>query len=200
MKKLLKSCVLFVFVSAVGWLFVAFQLEKSIQVKYWDDFNDFRQEKGIFPLTQSNDTIVENWGNMLSEHPYLKWKWILANEEIATTSYFVYDSIEGKPFHQSKTIIYGTHLFFWKNFYAGEIDTFINPISSDTTVELTFVYHSRYLNPGDFFYVNIDTLYSDKPDIFFCGTQLATEAITKLPVGNISKSEADEILVKWNLD
>ena len=172
--------------------------EKSIQKNYWDDFNGFRKENGLIPLTQSKDTIIENWNDILPEHNFTKWKWILTNEEIATSSTFTFDS-SSIPYHSSKTIYYETQLLFWKNFYGGEIDAFINPVGSDTTIELTLVYHSKNLNPGNFFYANIDTNYTNKPDILVCGTHLRNEKSDQVPIGNITKMQADKILKQWGI-
>ncbi len=169
-----------------------------MQKNYWGDFNDFRNENGLFPLSQSKDTIIENWENILPENQLTKWNWILTNEEIATSSIFTFDS-SSSPYHSSKTIYYGTHLLFWKNFYGGEIDVFINPLNGDSTAELTLAYHSKDLNPGNFFYANIDTNYIDKPDIFVCGTHLHNDESDHIPQGNISKQQADNILLEWGL-
>jgi hypothetical protein len=183
-------------------IFGAFFSEKSLQEKYWGDFNDFRIENGIFPLYQSKDTIIENWTNILPNHKMAKWQWILTNEEIATTSTFTYDSAS-KPYHKSKTIIYGSQLFFWNNFYGGEMDVFINPKSPDTTIELTLSYHSRNMNPGNVFYAHFDTLftgaldYTSQTDFFYCGTSEHNDKISHFPQGNITKQEVDCLLFEW---
>lgn len=132
------------------------------------------------------------------DNPFTKWQWILSNKEIGTETHFYNDSTFDRPYHISKAIFYGTYLFFWQNFYGGEMDTFLNPIAKDTTLKLTVLYFSEDLEPGDFFYADLDTLYPGKPDIFICGTPLL-ENEQYFPRGNVSKNEADRILEMWRI-
>lgn len=199
MKRVLAYTAVIILILVTGLIAVAFRMEKSIQMHYWSDFNKTRVAKGIYPLVEAQDTITETWNNILPDNKLTKWEWILTNEEIATSSNFVYDSIKIRPYHHSKTIYYGTHLFFWKNFYGGEIDVFVNPVSSDTTIDLTIVYYSENLSSRDFFYANIDTLYPNKPNIFVCGTVFENDTIQRIPKGNISKHDADRIIMSWGI-
>ena len=60
-------------------------------------------------------------------------------------------------------------------------------------------HHSKNLNPGNFFYANIDTNYTNKPDILVCGTHLRNEKSDQVPIGNITKMQADKILKQWGI-
>lgn len=202
MKRSIVYIITIFFILFSGILLLAFNREKSIQFEYWDGYNNVRYEKGIYPLTKASDTIIESWGNIFPENQRIKWKRLLSNKELPTTSTFNYDSLELKPFHHSKTICFSTRLCFWQNYYYGETDVFIYPVSMDTLVELVVTYYSSDAKPGDFFYTNIDTVYKGKSEELGCVEVLELDFIEEIeqePKGNITKTEADSILRDWNL-
>ncbi|NMM50857.1 hypothetical protein [Marinigracilibium pacificum] len=175
---------------------------RTLHLNYLEDHKEFRNSKGIYPLSKANDTIVENWDNLFPDDKQYKWELILKNNPVGNQITFLYDSLATEPFHQSKTIFFDTRLFFWQNKYSGEIDVFLNPISTDTLIEMVITYNSQHYIHGEYFYANIDTIIQKEIDFFECGTASYFNAIDymeKYPKGNITKHRADEILKKWNL-
>ena len=197
MKKIFQ--LLIVLLIAFGLLIgLAFKMEYDIHYKYKANHSTFRNSKGIYPLNGFNHSNEETWISYYDESPKSTLTWILSNEEIPTSTNFENDAILDKPYHLSKSIHYNTFLFFWKNHYSGESDTFLNPVNDSTTILLEIRYYAKKPNIEEYFYCNLDTIIQENPKKMSCGN-VDFEPDDKINYGNIRKSTADEIINNWGL-
>ncbi|MGB0429734.1 MAG: hypothetical protein ACPGLV_04610 [Bacteroidia bacterium] len=183
-------------------LLIAYLSQNMIHKAYDEDFNAERKELGIYEIDSFNKLDLTKWNKHYLNSIAL-FRDVILNREIANITTYSNDSIYNKPYHLEKRVYFGTHLFFWKNFYAGEIDEFINPIDGDKHIRLTTTYLTDAMNQPESFYADIDTIDRKHRHIFDCGTFLDGELIEdeepEFFKGNITIQRANEILIDWGL-
>ncbi|BDD04818.1 hypothetical protein [Aureibacter tunicatorum] len=199
MKKIFLKVIAVFTVLFLSLVSMSFYFQNNMTSKYWSRYDEFRMQKGIYPLTESFDTTYTNWQSFVSSYYKHDLEWILSNGRVKSSSLFIYDTINSKPFHKSKEIVCCTCLFFWQNHYCRESDLFEKQISKDSVLRLTIEYHTGCKGSTDFFYRNIDTI-DINPLNLVCGTfSLLDLDNNEIYTGNITKAKADEILRDWGL-
>lgn len=178
-------------------LLAALLAEKNIHSKYDESFNTNRIKLGIPPVQEFQTTHPKYWKDLHPERPVSRWIEILTNEEIVNSITYTNQQEGEKPFHQSKEVIFETRLCFWQNFYAGEIDIFVKSIDKNQRLELIIAYFSENMEPGNYFYINLDTIHSNRPGLTFVTDGFDPEG--HVSKGNTSKKQADELLLEWGV-
>lgn len=181
-------------------LLVALRVQTRIHDKYGFDYNDNRIELGVYPIGDFQSVENDYWYDFYPDDPFKRWTEILTNTEIANTTTYTNPNIDEKPYHKQKTIYYGTHLCFWQNFYGGEIDIFVKPLDKEKHIELFVAYYSNDLEPSNYFYADLDTVYNDRLE-FICGgmDNNEHEQEDNIPKGNMTKEQADKLLAEWKI-
>jgi hypothetical protein len=201
-KVIFKRVIAALLISFLLLLVFAFASQSFIHKAYNKDFNSKRQELGVYEIHSFEKLELTKWNNQYLNSSVL-FRDVILNREIANISIYSNDSIYNKPYHLEKRIYFGTYMFFWKNFYAGEIDEFISPIDKDKHVRLTITYLTDAMDQPENFYADIDTIYKKHRHIFDCGTflngDLTDDEEPEIFKGNITIQKANEILIDWGL-
>ena len=181
-------------------LLVALRAQMTIHEKYGLHFNDKRIELGVYPIGDFQDVENDYWKDFYPDDPFKRWTEILTNTEIANSTTYTNPDTDEKPFHKQKTVFYGTHLCFLQNFYGGEIDLFVKPLDKERHIELFVAYYSDNLEPSNYFYADLDTVYNDRLE-FICGGIIDHEHYQEedIPKGNLTKEQADNLLKEWKI-
>lgn len=182
-------------------LLVALIFQTTIHNKYGKEFNDRRIELGVYPIDDFQTIENEYWSDYCPDDPFKRWTEILTNADIANLTIYTNSDTASKPFHKQKIVLYGTQLCFWQNYYGGEIDSYIKPIDNESYMELFVVYYSDNVEPSNYFFADLDTIYKGRPPIV-CGTPFAEEyqkANESFPRGNLTKEQADNLLIEWKI-
>lgn len=182
---------LYILALGVAWI-----AQKAIHNKYGIDFNDERKELGVYPINDFRDIKNDYWNDFSPDFPLTRWTAILTNKEIGNSTTYTNPDRSDKPFRKRKTVFYGTQLCFWQNYYGGEIDLCIKPIDDIRHIELFVVYYSDNIEPKNYFYADLDTVRKNQQE-FICGTPL--EDKYSIPKGNLTKLQADKLLIEWKL-
>lgn len=153
----------------------------------------------MYPIEDFENVENQYWEDFYPDDLVKQWIEILTNTEIANLTTYSNPNRDEKPYHKEKTIFYGTHLFFWQNFYGGETDVFVKPIDNEKHIELFMAYYSDNLVPKSYFYANIDTIYKDRIEL--CGAlgDHEHDREDNIPKGNMTKDQAYDLLTEWEL-
>lgn len=155
---------------------------------------------GVYPIEGFKTDSSKYWKDYLPHHPFSQWSHILSNVEIANSTTFTNSGEGKKPYHKSKDVIFGTQLCFWQNFYGAEVDVFIKPLDSNSHVELVVTYYSKYMVPANRFFARLDTVHPEDGTFMCCMAPCEPyDTNNHLPKSNISKEQADTLLMNWGL-
>lgn len=176
--------------------------------KYATDFNPERTKIGLKQISKnwkSEKRTWDNWNELMDEnYDYgiiSKFAKIFSLKNINTGVIYENDSSETNTNFQSKIIWLNSNILFWKNGIESEMDFYERNIDSNTVENLSIRYYFKDDNGSKNYFEANHSIY--KLDEFICGTPAIMEreehGISGKPYfGNITKKQADSILMKWN--
>ena len=115
--------------------------------------------------------------------------------------YFKNNLTDKNSTFQNKVVWLNSNILFWKNGFESETDFYEKIVDSITTEHLDITYYHIDDNGNEnYFEVNHSVHIFDE---FYCGTPAFSrkeeQRISGKPYfGNITKKQADSILIKWN--
>jgi hypothetical protein len=202
-----------IFLATIGIFFIGFisykitmrsQNEKLNYEKYGINFNPKRAEIGLKEISEKwkSDYLIDE--DYINDNPFsqLKFKEVFSFSDLKNGIIYEKDSTDKKSTFQSKMIWLNSNILLWKNGIESEMDTYEKAFDSVTTGSLFIRYYFRDDN-GNKDYFETDYYQINSNELGFCGTPAIMEReeqrISGKPYfGNITKKQADSILIKWN--
>ena len=181
--------------------------EKNFE-KYTSAFNPKRKEIGLKEISKNWKSEKRNWTNWneLSDENYYdgklsKFGKIFSLENITTGVIFENESLDKKTNFRSKIIWLNSNILFWENGIESEMDVYERILDSVTIENLIVRYYFKDDN-GNKDYFEADYYQINENEFEFCGTPAIIERKNqrdsgKPYFGNITKKQADSILIKW---
>lgn len=212
MKKLLKKILFTIIgISILGILMYNISLwnQETNLKKYGSNFNIRRNEIGLKEISKNwkfKKRIWDNWNELNDENhddgKISKFVKIFSFQNIPISFLFENNSTDKKTNFRSKIISFNSNILFWKNRIESEMDIYENILDSVTTENLIVRYYFNDDN-GNTDYLEADYYQINKNEFLFCGTpaiiKREEQRISRKPYfGNITKVQADSILVEWN--
>lgn len=208
MKNILKRIFLVVLVGVLLFGVLMYNISYWVQErnfqKYTDDFNLKRNAIRLRTIPKNWKLEKLTWNNWdklnFFDNELEKYAKIFSLKDINTTMSYKNDSLGSLSNYQRKIIWFNSNILFWKNEIRAEMDFYERKIDSNTIEYLTIKYHFKDENGKKNYF---ETNYSmNKLDEFTCGSAIIMEKerhrmLGKPYFGNISKEQADSILIQW---
>jgi len=176
--------------------------------KYAFEFNSKRSKMDLKEISKNWKFEKQNWENLnelnivnIENKTISKFQKIFSLKNITTKMVFKNESINKNENFTSKVILFNSNLLFWKNSIESEIDTYSKKTDTTTVESLSIRYYFEDDNGNKNYYEANHSVYDT--NILYCGTddfiKRDLQKTSRKPYhGNITKQQADSILIQWN--